>query len=145
LKVLGLTELRCESEEPSLAEVLAEFPAGEYEFEGTTVDGEALDGSAVLSHDLPPAPSFSPSNGELVDRNNTVVTWTAIPGVAGSQVIVEQPDLDVSMAVDLSASTTSLHVSPTFLQPNTAYKAKVIADSTNGNRTISEGTFITMP
>lgn len=142
---LGLTELFFESAEPSLDEVLAKFPAGEYRFEGRTIRGRILTGSATLSHDIPAAPSFSPSSGELVDRDNTVITWAPIAGIARFQVIVENEDLGVSMTVDLSASVTELHVPPTFLEPDTEYKAEVLAIAANGNRTIAEGTFKTLP
>ena len=57
---LGLTELFFESAEPSLSEVLAKFPAGEYRFEGRTLQGRTLTGSAILSHDIPPAPRSRP-------------------------------------------------------------------------------------
>ena len=58
LKELGLTELVFETDEPEPAEVLALFPAGNYRFEGRTLDQEKLVGAATLSHSLPPAPVF---------------------------------------------------------------------------------------
>jgi hypothetical protein len=142
---LGLTELFFESAEPSLDEVLAKFPAGRYKFEGITIKGRTLEGSAVLSHDIPPAPFFSPSSGELVDRSNTVITWQPIPGIARFQVIVENEDLGVSITVDLSGSVTELQVPPSFLIADTEYKAEVLAIAETGNRTIAEGTFKTLP
>ena len=145
LAQLGLTELFFESAEPSLDEVLAKFPSGQYRFEGRTIGGRTLEGSAILSHDIPPAPSFSPSSGELVDRNNTVITWQPIAGIARFQVIVENEDLGVSMTVDLSASVTELQIPPTFLVPDTEYKIEVLAIAGTGNRTIAEGTFKTQP
>jgi hypothetical protein len=99
----------------------------------------------VLSHEIPDAPSFSPSNGESVDRNNTVITWSPVAGVASYQVIVENEDLGVVMTVDLSAAATTLQVPPTFLEPDTEYKAEVLAIGPSGNRTITEGTFGTLP
>src|SRR5574341_290131 len=49
----GITELFFESAEPSFEELpldqlLARFPAGPYTFEGTTVEGKALTGKALL-------------------------------------------------------------------------------------------------
>jgi hypothetical protein len=145
LKKLGLTELRFESAEPSPAEVLALFPAGEYKFVGYTLEGDRLVGTGTLSHALPPAPSFSPSNGESVDRNNTVIKWDPIPGVSGYEVIVSNPNIGVSMELNVSASVTSLHVPPTFLQPNTKYDAEVLSIAPNGNKNITQGSFITLP
>jgi hypothetical protein len=143
LQRLGLTELFFESAEPSPAEVLALFPRGAYRFVGRTVENDRLVGTARLSHDLPPAPSFSPSKGELVDRNNVVIRWRPIPGLAAFQLIVENEDLGVTMTIDLKPSVTRLRVPPAFLEPGTEYQAEVLAIAPNGNRTIAEGTFVT--
>lgn len=142
---LGLTELFFESAEPSPAEVLALFPAGTYRFEGRTLEKDKLVGTATLSHNLPPAPSFSPSNGESVNRNNTIIQWNPIPGIVAFQVIVENETLGVVMTVDVKPPVTSLQVPPTFMQPNTEYKAEILAIGANGNRTIAEGKFVTLP
>ncbi|MGI0016962.1 MAG: hypothetical protein ACREBU_26365 [Nitrososphaera sp.] len=145
LNKLGLTELRFESAEPSPAEVLALFPAGNYKFKGTTLEGDRLEGMGTLSHDIPAAPSFSPSNGESVDRNNTVIRWNSIPGVSSYEVIVSNPDIGASMELNVSAPVTSLHVPPTFLRPNTKYDAEVLSIAANGNKNITQGSFITLP
>ncbi|MGH7493701.1 MAG: fibronectin type III domain-containing protein [bacterium] len=145
LKELGLTELRFESAEPSPAEVLALFPAGNYKFKGRTVEGDQLVGMGTLSHDLPAAPIFSPSNGESVNRNNTVIKWNPIPGVSGYEVIVTNSDIGVSMELNVVASVTSLHVPPTFLQPNTKYVVEVLSIAPNGNKNITQGSFSTLP
>jgi hypothetical protein len=145
LKDLGLTELRFESAEPSPAEVLALFPAGSYRLKGRTLAGDRLVGMGTLSHDLPAAPTFSPSNGEAVDRNNTVIKWDPIPGVSGYEIIVTNSDIGASMELNVSASETSLHVPPTFLRPNTRYNAEVLSIASNGNKNITQGSFITLP
>lgn len=145
LRQLGLTELFFESAEPSPEEVLRLIPAGTYTFSGKTVDGQRLAGTATLSHSLSPAPSFSPSNGELVDVTNAVITWQPIAGLAGFQVIVIDETLGLEMTVDLAAAVTSVQVPVSFLRRDTQYKAEVLAIGTNGNKTISEGTFRTKP
>lgn len=145
MRELGLTELFFESAEPSPSEVLDLFPPGSYRFVGRTVENERLVGTATLSHALPPAPSFSPSNGEVVDRNNTVIRWNSIPGIAGFQLIVENQELGLTLTVDLQPSVTSLQVPPAFLQGGTEYKAEILAIAHNGNKTIAEGTFVTKP
>ena len=145
LRELGLTELFFESAEPSPEEVLQLIPAGIYTFAGKTVDGERLAGTATLSHSLPPAPSFTPSNGELVDINNVVIAWKPVAGLASFQVIVVDETLGLEMTVDLGPSVTSLQVPATFLRRNAQYKAEVLAVGTNGNKTITEGTFRTRP
>ena len=47
------------------------------------------------------------------------------------------------MLVPLSAGATSLHIPEEFLDPDTEYKVEVIAIGENGNKTISERTFVT--
>jgi len=145
LRQLGITELFFESAEPSPAEVLALIPAGIYSFSGKTVDGERLAGTATLSHSLPAAPVFSPSHGELVDAGNVLITWTAISGLASFQVIVVDETLGREIVADVAPSVTSFQVPATFLRPNAQYKAEVLAVATNGNKTITEGTFQTKP
>ncbi|MCI0452652.1 MAG: hypothetical protein L0Z51_09745 [Candidatus Latescibacteria bacterium] len=145
MKKLGLTELRFEGAEPEPDEVLDAFPAGEYRFRGRAVERFRLTGSATLSHDMPPAPEFSPSDGEVVDPDNVVIEWTLLGGVDRYQVIVENDATGMSMEVTVSSSTSSLHVPPTFLEPNTEYKAEILAIAPNGNRTITESTFVTGP
>jgi hypothetical protein len=145
MRELGLTELRFEGAEPAPAEVLDAFPAGEYRFRGITVERERLTASATLSHAIPPAPVFSPSQGETVDPDNVVVTWNPIGGMDRFQVIVESDTNELVLEVSVSSSSTSLRVPPTFLVPNTLYKAEVLAIAPSGNRTISEGTFFTGP
>jgi hypothetical protein len=145
LRELGVTELRFESAEPSPEEVLALFPDGEYRFEGKTTEGMRLVGTAVLSQALPPAPVFTPNAGDVTDPDNTVIAWAPIPGLAGYEVIVANEDTDASLEVRLDASATSFHVPPEFLGPSGKYKAEVLSIAMNGNKTIAEALFFTMP
>ncbi len=144
LSELGITELRFESAEPSPAEVLALFPPGDYEFRGRTVEGDKLASTAELSHDFLPVPTFSPSDGEEVDPNNTVVTWNA-PGAELVEIIIESEDIDGTFDVIVPSSITSLNVPPQFLMPDAEYKIEILVIGENGNRTIAESTFVTMP
>jgi hypothetical protein len=144
LKQLGLTELFFETAEPTPAEVLALFPQGNYRFTGKTVDGDVLAGSARLSHALPAAPVFiSPTNGQIVNPHNLVVRWQPISGLARFQLIVENDESGATLIVDLLPSVTSLPIPAAFLQPNTPHKAEVLAIGRNGNKTLSEITFMT--
>ena len=64
----GLTELFFESAEPTFDELdpddfFARFPAGEYEAEALSLDGEELEGETELTH-LMPAPPVTSVNGE---------------------------------------------------------------------------------
>ena len=61
LRQQGLTELCFESAEPGFDELAPEdffkrFPAGEYEIEGITLEGEELESEVELTHVMPAAP-----------------------------------------------------------------------------------------
>lgn len=142
LAKLGITELHFESEEPSPAEVRALFPNGRYTFHGVTLDGTSLVTQVNVSKDMPPAPSFTPRNGQLVDKFNTVVKWEAT-GTKQVEVIIEQDELGHSLDILLSGSTTRLTVPPQFLRRGREYKIELQAVTENGNRTIAESTFRT--
>lgn len=144
LSRLGITELRFESAEPSPEEVLALFPPGEYRFRGRTVEDDQLASNATLSHDFPPAPTFSPSDGEVVDPRNTVVEWSA-PEAEKVEIIIEQDELEHVLDVILSGSSRRLRVPAQFLRPGLEYKIEVLSTGENGNRIISESTFRTAP
>lgn len=145
MKQLGLTELRFEGAEPDPSEVFDAFPAGIYKFRGATIERQRLTATAILSHDLPAAPEFSPSQGETVDPDDVEIEWDPIAGVARYQVIVESDANGFVLEVSVSSSTTTLRIPSTFLVPNTEYKAEVLAIAPSGNRTITEGTFVTGP
>ena len=161
----GLTELFFESSEPSLRDVpltefLARFPQGTYGFEGVTVDGIELEGTAALSHVIPAGPEIvSPvsENGEppFEDPDRLVIEWKRVTQtidgsqsleIVGYQVIVEQLDPLRIFSIDLPASATSVRVPPGFLvQPDTLHKFEVLAIERGGNQTITEGEFLTFP
>ena len=166
LKGLGLTELFFESQEPSLDELPLEeflvlFPEGEYEFQGLTVEGDSLVGTATLTHDIPCGPIIvSPAEGDTVDPNNTKIEWESVENkvnlgtgqcgseaseIAGYQVIVERDEPLRTFSVDLPALATDVKVPPEFLESGTEYKFEVLAIEVSGNQTISESFFCTDP
>ena len=160
VKGLGLTELFFESEEPSLDELpleefLALFPEGEYEFEGVTVDGIELEGTATFTHVIPAGPVIVwPTADAIVDLNDTVIMWEPVTStvtgspaieIVGYQVIVEQEEPLRVFSVDLPALATRVTVPPEFLKPGTLHKFEVLAIEASGNQTISESTFSTSP
>jgi hypothetical protein len=154
--IQGITELFFESAEPSfeeqpLEELLELFPEGNYRFEGTTTEGDTLIGKAKLTHALPEGPVLvSPEeNGDPVDPGNTVLQWQPVADPQGSrivgyQVIVvrEEGSLRIFSA-DVGPETTSVTVSPEFMEPRTAYKFEILAIEMSGNQTISEREFET--
>ena len=139
---LGITELRLESAEPSPAQVLALFPPGEYKFRGKTVHGDKLVGEGELSHDLLPPPTFTPSDGEEVDPEDAEVEWDA-PGAELVEVIIESDESEAVFDVIVEADTESLEIPEEFLEPGTEYKIEILAIAENGNKTITESTFVT--
>jgi hypothetical protein len=154
LSKLGLTELFFESEEPSLEdlpleEFLALFPEGEYQLRGETVEGDELVGSPTLTHDIPAGPEVvMPEEGSVADPDHTVISWGPVTEpdgieIVGYQVSVAREAPHRSFVVDLPPETTSLLVSPDFLEPGTAYKVEVLAIEVSGNQTITESFFTT--
>jgi hypothetical protein len=164
LRTLGLTELFFETNEPANADVpieelLARFPEGEYEFEGRSIEGEEMTGTATLTHAIPKGPEIvSPTEGAVVDPAHTVIRWnpvtetiTSAPvAIVGYEVIVTKP-IDVPppgfskpvLSVHVSASTTSLTVPPEFFEPGITYDLEVLALEAGGNQTITSSTFMT--
>lgn len=166
LKGLGLTELFFESEEPSLDDLpledfLALFPEGDYQFQGTTVEGGSQVGTATLTHNIPCGPIIvSPAEGDTIDPNNTKIEWQSVTNkvdlstgqcgdaaseITGYQVIVERENPLRTFSVDLPASATDVTVPPEFLESGTEYKFEVLAIEVSGNQTISESFFCTNP
>ena len=158
----GITEIFFESAEPSfkeqsLAQLFARFPAGNYTFRATTVDGQQLNGNASLSHSIPAGPRIVfPADGTALAANNPVIIdWNAVttrfPGttsqvkIAGYQVIVEQvkPQPLRVFSVNVPAAVTRVTVSGEFIQANADYNFEVLAIDASGNQTISEGSFTT--
>jgi hypothetical protein len=142
LAEIGITELRFESEEPSPPEVRSRFPAGRYIFRGETVEGTHLESRVNVSQRMLPAPTFTPRNGQLVDKDHTVVRWET-PGAEMVEVIIEQDELNHVFDVTLSSSTTRLTVPPQFLRRGREYKIEILSIAESGNRTIAESTFRT--
>jgi hypothetical protein len=60
LERLGLAELAVETHAPTLEELLALFPEGEYKFRGRTVGNDKLAATATLTHDSRTHPKSSP-------------------------------------------------------------------------------------
>lgn len=151
----------------TIEEFLARFPAGEYEFEGVTVNGTELEGEAILTHVLPAlpeilAPLSDHEDPPIVDPENLVIEWLPVTTrfigdgpveIIEYQVILDQVDpgralpwVDGSTRralINLPASVTSLTVPPEFLLPNASYEFEVLAIEASGNSTISVGEFVT--
>lgn len=140
---IGLSEIILETGEPAIDAVLAAYPAGVYQLRARTVGGAAIRGVATLSHEILSAPSFGPSNGEVIDPNGTLITWVSVPGAAAYIVEIEQDDLEVNLTAELPAGATSFSIPVGFLQPGVEYQVGVATVSPNGNVAVAEGSFTT--
>ena len=147
---------------------LSRWPAGEYDFEGSTGVGVKIDGEAILSHVLPALPEIvwpvsDTDDPPVIDPNNgLVIDWEPVttrfigPGpveIFEYQVILDQVDPGRDMAwvdgntrralINLPPAVTEMTVPPEFLLPDTVYEFEILAIEASGNSTISDGEFET--
>lgn len=157
----GLTETAIESVEPeeeeqSLEEFFDLFPAGTYEFEGTSTEGDTITGEAEFTHDLL-APVV------LTKINLPVIEWIEpeedINGepldVVGYELVVElvvevEEDGDTEERVfkestNFPAGVNKHIVSNTFMDivknppgETIGLKVEILAEEPSGNLTITE-------
>lgn len=143
---IGMRTLVLESPEPvNDGSVQADFPAGTYTFSGRGVDGEPLQGSAVLSHALPTPTRFihpRPDATNVPPRRLQLV-WQAVKGLAAYVVVIEQEASGREIKVNLPASATSFSVPEGFLQPGTEYKLAIGTVASDGNASYIETAFVT--
>ena len=165
---LGLTELFFETVEPENAEVpienvLSTLPAGQYMFSsrGMTA-GEptgVVNGTAWLTHDIPAGPELLwPAKDSTVPVDDLVIRWNPVTqslrggpiNIIAYQLIVERdtpphPHMigKWGLSMYLPPSATSMTVSRSFLEPNTAYNWEVLAIEESGNQTLSSSAFRT--
>jgi len=163
-----VSALGCEPPEGdaiSLAELLGNWPAGWYEFDGES-GGEEFEGRARLTHKVPAGPEIlAPEDGAIVGHDaNLLIRWKKVTGpilphlgpveIVGYHVVVA----DVTVAVlppgktktvfdvDLAKAETSMLVPKQFLEPDRIYEFEVLATEKGGNQTITEGgVFCTPP
>jgi hypothetical protein len=153
LRNWGLTELFSESNEPPFTEVpledfKARFPEGTYRYVGTTIGGQALVGTATLSHDIPDGPRITaPADDAAVDQDRVVARWKAPPeppgiDIVGYRVIVTREDPLRVYQVELPASARSVPVPAAYLQKNTEYELEIQAIEESGNWTFNTSFFV---
>jgi hypothetical protein len=159
--------LGCEPSEDaiSLSELLANWPAGVYEFDGES-GGVEFEGVATLSHKVPAGPEITaPEDGDIVPHDQPLlIRWNKVTGpiisylgpveIVGYHVVVvdiTDPTLapgktKTALDADLSKSETSFLVPKQYLEPNRIYEFEVLATEKGGNQTITEGgIFCTRP
>ena len=161
------TALGCEPSEDaiSLTELLSNWPAGWYEFDGES-RGVEFEGKARLTHKVPAGPDITaPQDGAIVAHDaNLLIRWNQVTGpilpylgpveIVGYHVLavdVTSPVLapgktKTSLDADLSKSETTFLVPKQYLEPNRIYEFEVLATEKGGNQTITEGgVFCTRP
>lgn len=153
LKDFGLTELFTESSEPPFDEFPLDefkklFPAGNYTFEGLTIDGIKMKSTVTLTHDFPAGPEItSPSEGSTVSSDGLVVRWNPVTEPAGINVVAYQilviNDLDPqkTFSATVPSAIHQMAIPADFLALAGAYKVEVLAIEVSGNQTLSEVAF----
>jgi hypothetical protein len=147
LNDFGLSELFSESSEPPFTELpFAEFkklfPAGNYRFEGVTINGRELASTVRFSHQILDAPQFiQPQDGGTLPADHAVIQWAPVKGAVDYEVIVTTPDEERVLDVTLSPDHTTLTVPAEFLDPGVSHGIEVHASAANGNRIFSAVSF----
>jgi len=170
LRRQGLTEIFFESAEPSFDELsprrfFRRFPEGEYEIEGTTLDGEEMESTVWLSHvmpappenitlsDVPAAEDCDADDLPVVDAP-VIINWDPVTeshpeiGKEGPvevlkyQVVVEQEDLGVVLSVDLPPTETEFEIPEGFTALGEEFKFEILVREANGNQTAVESCFV---
>ena len=170
----GLTEFFFESAEPTFDEVspgefFSRFPGGIYDFEGITIEGQAIEAETELSQVLPaPAvvrvganasepyegceddPSFDPaamldlSGGLPVQWDPVVSHHPEIGAVGDVEVALYQfvfEGDEVKLTVDLDANTTSFTVPAELVNSGEFGKLEVIVRDSTHNQVGTEACF----
>lgn len=148
----------------TLSQLLAAWPAGKYEFEGTS-GGVEFEGTATLSHRVPAGPVITaPEDGAVVPHDRPlVIRWSKVTGpiiptlgpvqIVGYHIVVKDLSAPASpgrvpaqLDGDVSKNETSFTVPKQYLEPNKKYEFEVLATETGNNQTITEGgVFCTPP
>jgi len=133
-----------EARESTLPELRRRYSEGLYELRGLTTDGRPVGGSAVLSHDLRPAPVVTyPGQNDTGVPADLTVTWERDPGAVAYQIVLEQGDSD-TLTAELPADATSFSVPAGVLRSGEESHVEVGAYAENGNRTLVEVSFTTL-
>ena len=153
LKGYGLTELFSESSEPPfdefpLEDFLKLFPAGDYTFEGVTIDGVKMLSTVTLTHDFPDGPEvISPVEDSTVPADGLTLEWVPVETPIGINVVtyqvlvISEDDPTKVLSAFVPAAVNSFDVPAEFLTVAGAYKVEVLAIEESGNQTLSEVAF----
>lgn len=172
LKDLTMASLFFESREPlleefSFADLMANFPEGEYQVRALSFDGTVLIGSATFTHDVPAPPTITApylaedaetAEDTLVSSTDLVIEWEDVTEtvdgrsltISGYEVIITKEEFEdpngfsrPTYDVHVLADQNSLSVPAEFLEADTVYELEVLALEESGNQTITVGFFQT--
>jgi len=138
---LGIRSIKLGSPEPENdGRVQADFPAGDYGFTGTKVDGGQLTGSSILSHRLPPPVSFLiPKDGqEDVPVVGLKAQWKPLRGIEKNVLILENEERDLAIEAEFPGNASALEIPNSWMQPDTEYRLAVGSVAPDGNRSFVE-------
>ena len=153
LKSYGLTELFSESSEPPfttfpLTEFQKLFPAGDYLFEGRTVDGTRMESTVTLTHNFPAGPMItSPEEDATVSADGLVIEWDPVSEPAGIEIVryqvlvISEDGPGQVLSAFLPADATSIAIPAELLTTAGTYKVEVLALEQSGNQTLTEVSF----
>jgi hypothetical protein len=142
---LAIEEFRISSQKAGLAELLQEFPTGEYRLRARSLAGATVQGAAPLAHALLAPPQIlHPLDGATnVTNTGLSVSWTPDPGAARYRIVLEQDEND-GLTVEISGGNGSFQVPSGVLAPGTRTRLEVGAIGSNGNCTSVEIRFRTL-
>jgi len=143
---LGQADMTFESPEPSVSDLMAAYPAGEYTFTGTTVEDDELEGSVELSYDLLDAPNvtFPAEGGKDIPVSGLMITWDAVANAEEVRLEIEDEEEEATFSVDLPGDAVSFTVPDGWLQNGVSYVLDVEAGGDNGNWTVTDVAFTTV-
>ncbi len=141
---LAISGFVVERREMSTEVLFETYREGTYTMQAMSADGRSARGSAVLSHDLLPAPTLLyPPNGTSNVPTDLIVGWISDPqALGGYQVVLEQDEND-GLTARLPAGTSSFQVPEGVLSPGKESHVEVGAIGSNGNITLVESFFTT--
>lgn len=144
-KGVGMREFLLESAEPpDLNKVLASFPEGMYLFNGRTVEGGCLLGSAFLSHTIAPETQIlTPGENQILNRSSVSVSWLPVDNAVVYVVELKNEDTEYALLVEVAAPATLFDAPASWFVPDTEYQVAVTVVTTSGNKTSVETAFFT--
>jgi hypothetical protein len=143
---LGLRQFILESPEPrDVAALKAAYPEGTYTFRGLTARGQAMAGSATLTHRLPATTAFVRPQADAKDVNpsNLQIEWAPSADAVGYIIELEQEGSDLSLTAKLPKTTTRFAPPDNFIQPGHEYTLGIGTVAGDGNISFVETSFAT--